>query len=60
MPFSLHASTTPALSAYRISQPASICANAASFAFGGSYHDPINVTLNLMSGLTDFAPFIKA
>ena len=60
IPFSLQASTTPARSAYIISTPASIWAIAASFAFGGSYQDPIKVTLNSKSGSTERAPFMNA
>ena len=44
LPFSFAASDTPKRSAYRMSAPFSIIANAASFAFGGSNHEPMNVT----------------
>ncbi len=44
LPFSFAASDTPKRSAYMTSAPFSIIANAASLAFGGSNHEPMNVT----------------
>jgi hypothetical protein len=42
------------------SAPRSIIAKAASLALGGSYQEPMKVTRNLTSGLTERAPSMKA
>ena len=42
------------------SAPASIIANAASLALGGSYQEPIKVTRKSISGLISWAPAMKA
>src|SRR5262245_5566168 len=60
MPFSFAASMTPKRSAKMASTPASICASAASFAFGGSKNEPMKENRHLASLLTSLAPAQKA
>ena len=60
LPFSFAASETPKRSAYITSAPLSIIANAASFAFGGSNHEPMKLIENFTFGFTSLAPSMNA